>query len=226
VDLGRLAGISAQQIRNYADAGILPPVPRTAAGYRRFGDVHRRALLAYRALARGSAPLRAREIMHAVHAGDAAKALALLDACHAELHEQRRTLQATARALEAVAGTPGPARHASLSIGEVAAQLQVRTSALRTWESAGLLVPDRDRGTGYRRYAPSDVRDAQMISMLRQARYPLPRIGPILDGLRRAGSTDALHRAIAERNATLTAQARALLKAASHLHDLIAGASK
>jgi hypothetical protein len=65
-----------------------------------------------------------------------------------------------------------------------------------------------------------------MIRMLRQARYPLPRIGPILDGLRQAGSTDALHRAIAERNATLTAQARALLEAAGHLHDLIAGASK
>jgi hypothetical protein len=65
-----------------------------------------------------------------------------------------------------------------------------------------------------------------MIRMLRQARYRLPRIGPILDDLRRAGSTDALHGAIAERNATLTAQARALLEAASHLHDLIAGASK
>jgi DNA-binding transcriptional MerR regulator len=226
VDLARLAGISAQQIRNYADAGILPPVPRTVAGYRRFGDAHRGALLAYRALARGSSPLQAREIMHAVHAGQAGTALRLLDACHAGLHEQRQALQATARALEAVAGTPDPARHADLSIGEVAAQLQVRTSALRTWESAGLLTPGRERGTGYRRYAPSDVRDAQMIRMLRQARYPLPRIGPILDGLRRAGSTDALHRAIAERNATLTRQAAALLEAASHLHDLIAGASK
>jgi DNA-binding transcriptional MerR regulator len=226
VDLARLAGVSAQQIRNYADAGILPPVPRSAAGYRRFGDAHRRALLAYRALAKGSTPVRAREIMHAVHAGDVAKALGLLDACHAELHEQRRTLQATRRALEAVAGTPDPAPHAGLSIGDLAAQLQVRTSALRTWESAGLLAPGRERGTGYRRYGPADVRDAQMIRMLRQARYPLPRIGPILDDLRRAGSTDALHGAIAERNATLTAQARALLEAASHLHDLIAGASK
>lgn len=226
VDLARLAGVSAQQIRNYADAGILPPVPRSAAGYRRFGDAHRRALLAYRALAKGSTPVRAREIMHAVHAGDVAKALGLLDACHAELHEQRRTLQATRRALEAVAGTPDPARHAGLSIGDLAAQLQVRTSALRTWESAGLLAPGRERGTGYRRYGPADVRDAQMIRMLRQARYRLPRIGPILDDLRRAGSTDALHGAIAERNATLTAQARALLEAASHLHDLIAGASK
>jgi hypothetical protein len=35
-----------------------------------------------------------------------------------------------------------------------------------------------------------------------------------------------VHRAIEERNARLTEQAHALLEAASHLHDLIAGASK
>jgi hypothetical protein len=65
-----------------------------------------------------------------------------------------------------------------------------------------------------------------MISMLRQARYPLSRIGPILDGLRQTGSAEALHQAIEERNARLTEQAHALLEAAGHLHDLIAGASK
>ena len=45
-------------------------------------------------------------------------------------------------------------------------------------------------------------------------------------GLRQAGSAEALHQAIEERNARLTEQAHALLEAASHLHDLIAGASK
>ncbi|MGH3907244.1 MAG: MerR family DNA-binding transcriptional regulator [Pseudonocardiaceae bacterium] len=43
LQLGRLVGISTQQIRNYADAGILPPAPRTRAGYRRFDARHRRA---------------------------------------------------------------------------------------------------------------------------------------------------------------------------------------
>ncbi|HEX2299657.1 MAG TPA: MerR family DNA-binding transcriptional regulator [Pseudonocardiaceae bacterium] len=68
VDLARLAGISTQQIRNYADAGILPPAPRTRAGYRRFDARHRRALLTYRALTRGYGSDTARAIMQAVHA--------------------------------------------------------------------------------------------------------------------------------------------------------------
>ncbi|MFD2352022.1 MerR family DNA-binding transcriptional regulator [Nonomuraea ferruginea] len=51
IDLARAAGLSTQQIRNYADDGVLPPTPRTPAGYRRFDARHRQALLTYRALA-------------------------------------------------------------------------------------------------------------------------------------------------------------------------------
>ena len=41
-----------------------------------------------------------------------------------------------------------------------------------------------------------------------------------------AGGQAEAHQAIEERNARLTEQAHALLEAASHLHDRIAGASK
>jgi len=223
IDLARLAGISAQQVRNYADAGVLPAAPRTPAGYRRFDDRHRRALLAYRALGRGFGWDVARDVMRAVHAGDVPRALALIDAGHAALHDERRSLRAVREALEATATSGEPAGPAAgLRIGEVAARLGVRTSALRVWEAAGLLAPGRERGTRYRVYGRDDLRDARMILMLRRGRYPLARIGPIVDGLRRAGSTDALRAATAEREAALTARATAMLAAASHLHDYLA----
>ena len=224
VDLARLAGISTQQIRNYADAGILPPAPRTRAGYRRFDARHRRALLTYRALARGYGPHTARAIMQAVHDGDLPLALTLVDAGHAALHEQRLSLVAAGEALEAVAEqTPDATAlpRSGMRIGEVAAYLGVRTSALRVWESVGLLVPKREPGTSYRRYSPADVRDAQMIHMLRQGRYPLTQIQPIIDGLRRTGSSDALRAAIAQRQAGLTQRATAMLEASTHLHHYV-----
>jgi len=224
VDLARLANVSTQQIRNYVDAGILPLAPRTPAGYRRFDDRHRRALLTYRALAPGYGWAAARGIMQAVHAGEVARALAMVDAEHAALHEQRHTLEVTGAALGAVAGqSPDAAAppRTDLRIGELAAHLGVRTSALRVWESAGLLTPTREPGTGYRRFTPNDVRDARMISMLRQGRYPLPQVRTIVDGLRRTGSTDALQAAIAQRQVELTRQARAMLDGASHLHHYL-----
>jgi DNA-binding transcriptional MerR regulator len=224
IDLARMAGISTQQIRNYVDAGILPPTPRTPAGYRRFDARHRRALLTYRALARGYGWDTARSIMQAVHAGDLPLALTLVDASHAALHEQRLSLQAAGEALEAVAEQPPDTSalpRSGMRIGDVAAYLGVRTSALRVWESAGLLNPKREPGTKYRRFSSTDVRDARMINMLRQGRYPLPQIQPILDGFRQTGSSDALRAAIAQRQAELTQRATAMLEGSSHLHHYV-----
>ena len=222
VDLARLVGVSTQQIRNYADAGILPPTPRTDSGYRQFGERHRHALLTYRALAAGYGGDVARAIMQAVHDDDVPLALSLVDAGHAALHEQRTSLHTIGEALEAIATRDvHPAPRGDLRIGEAAAHLGVRASALRVWEDAGLLTPAREQGTGYRVYTPADVRDARMIKMLRQGRYPLPQIRSVLDGLRRTGSSDALRAAIADRRTQLTQRATAMLAGSSHLHHYL-----
>lgn len=143
VDLARLCGVSTQQIRNYEEAGVLPPVPRTDSGYRVFGDAHRRALLTYRALSKGYGAVAATRIMRTVHEGDVPGALALVDAEHAALHAERVSLRATSEALRTLAGEPpeDDVPGTDLLIGEVAALLGVRTSTLRVWEAAGLLSP-------------------------------------------------------------------------------------
>ncbi|MEV4755099.1 MerR family transcriptional regulator [Micromonospora sp. NPDC049559] len=224
VDLARLVGVSTQQIRNYVDAGVLPPVTRSPAGYRRFEARHRRALLTYRALGRGYGWETAKAVLRAVHAGDVPQALARVDAAHAGLHEQRLSLRAVGEALEAVAargaGEAVPSR-GPLRVGELARRLGVRASALRVWESAGLLAPARTPGTGYRSFGPADVRDAQMIKMLRQGRYPLAQIRPILDGLRRTGSSEALRAAIADRQRELARRTKGMLAAAGALHGYL-----
>jgi DNA-binding transcriptional MerR regulator len=225
VDLARLAGVSTQQIRNYEDAGVLPPAARTPSGYRVFGDVHRRALRAYRTMLRGYGPVTATAIMRAVHDGNVPGALALVDAAHAALHEERASLRAASEALELLALEP-PAplpRSGGLRIGEVAALLGVRTSALRVWESAGLLTPSRERGTGYRVYEPSDVRDARLVHTLRRSHYLFDQIRPVLDDLRREGSTQALRAAITTRGETLTTRSRGMLEGAGALHAYLDG---
>ncbi len=104
VDLARLAGLSTQQIRNYEDAGVLPPAGRTDSGHRVFGERHRRALLTYRRLLQGYGPVVATAVMRTVHAGDVPGALARVDAAHAALHEERVSLRAAKEALAALAG--------------------------------------------------------------------------------------------------------------------------
>lgn len=224
VDLARAAGISTQQVRNYEAAGILPPTPRTETGYRQYGDEHVRALLTYRALARGFGPETATAIMRAVHDDNEPLALRLVDASHARLYEERLIADAASEALTVIAEqfldetpTSGP----TLLIGDLAAHLGVRTSALRVWEAAGLLTPDREPGTKYRRYGPLEIRDARIIHMLRQGQYRFPQIRPVLEGLRRAASTEALRAAIAERRAAHDQRTRAMLTGAAQLDDYL-----
>jgi len=224
VDLARQAGVSTQLVRNYEAAGILPKAPRSRAGYRLYGPEHLAALLTYRALAPGFGFETATKIMRAVHRGDEALAYRLVDAAHAALHEQRLATDAANEALGALAAeyvdepqVNGP----SLLVGELAHQLGVRTSALRVWEAAGLLTPAREPGTKYRRYGPEQVRDARIVRMLRQGHYNFDQIMPVLDGLRRTGSTDALRDAIAERRAAHDRQTRAMLHGSALLHQFM-----
>nr|WP_203604207.1 MerR family transcriptional regulator [Streptomyces coelicoflavus] len=225
VDLARAAGLSTQQVRNYEDAGVLPPAGRTDAGYRVFGERHREALLAYRALQPGYGAVTATRVMRAVHAGDVAGALALVDAAHAALHEERVALRVAGEALEALAGrdTDAPPPRSGdgphgLRIGEVAALVGVRTSALRVWEAAGLLVPGREHGTGYRVYGPADVRDARVVRTLRRSHHLFEQIRPVLEDLRRAGSSEVLRTAVEARGRALTARTRSMLAGAGALH--------
>jgi DNA-binding transcriptional MerR regulator len=220
VDLAREAGISTQQVRNYEAAGILPPAPRTESGYRAYGPRHMEALRTFRALVPGFGIGPATAIMLAVNEGDGQRALRLVDEGHATLHEQRLTTDSASRALDALAEQfrdPEPESGPTLRVGELAARLRVRTSTLRVWDAAGLLTPTRERGTAYRRYGPVEIRDARIIAMLRQGNYRFEQIRPVLEGLRRTGSPEALRAAVAERRAAHDRQSRAMLRGAGLL---------
>ena len=64
-----------------------------------------------------------------------------------------------------------------LSIGEFAARSGLSAKVLRGYAAAGLLVPAAvDGRSGYRYYAPDQVRLARLILLLRRARVPLSEI--------------------------------------------------
>jgi DNA-binding transcriptional MerR regulator len=218
VDLARAAGVSTQQVRNLEAAGALPEAERTASGYRRYGERHLAALLAYTALVPGLGAPSARAILAAVGEGRLSEAAALLDAGHAALHQGRASLVEIEHTL-AAAVEQAPAADApdGLRVGELARLLGVRPSALRVWEAAGLLTPARESGTGYRVYRAQDVRDTRIIQTLRESYYLFDRIRPIIDGLRRTGGSEALREALAERRGSLDRRSWALVEGAARL---------
>lgn len=219
VDLARGHGLSTQAVRNYEDAGALPPAARTPAGYRVYTPLHASALRAFLAALPAHGHATATAILRAVHDGVPDEALRLVSESHARLLEDRRTLESVERALRDLrpdGGTEEPAA-APVFIGTLAARLGLRPATLRKWERAGLLQPRRDPATGYRVYDAQAVRDARLVHQLRRGGHLLAQIAPLLDQVRTAGGLEPLQSTLAGWHARLSARGRALLTSAAAL---------
>jgi DNA-binding transcriptional MerR regulator len=221
VDLAREHGLSAQAVRNYEDLGVLPPAERTEHGYRVYRPRHARALRAFLAMVAAHGHQTATAVLRAVHAGDLDTAFALIDDSHRQLRRDRETLTAVERALHDIGATEPPAGPV-LFVGDLARRLRVRPATLRKWERAGVLRPRRDPKTGYRRYTPDDVRDAQLAHQLRRGGYLLAMIAPLVDQVRGAGGVEPLRDTLDDWRAGLTRRGRAMLTGAARLDAYLA----
>ncbi|MFD2415965.1 MerR family transcriptional regulator [Amycolatopsis pigmentata] len=218
IDLAREHGLSAQAIRNYDDAGILPPTERSESGYRLYTPLHAQALRAFLALRRGHGHQQATEIMRATNRGETESAYRLIDAAHVALLAERDTRAEVATALGVLSTTPPvPVGGRPLTVGELARRLGVHPATLRTWETQGILRPERNRATGYREYGPDGVRDAEIARQLRRGGYPLHQVARFIEALREAGGADALSAFLDSWQARLTTRSRGLLAGAAQL---------
>ncbi|WP_461124155.1 TioE family transcriptional regulator [Saccharothrix stipae] len=218
IDLAREHGLSAQAIRNYDDAGVLPPTERGRTGYRNYTPLHAQALRAFLALRAGHGHQPATEIMRAVNRGDTESAYRLVDAAHVALLAERDTRTEVATALGGLSTTaPTPVPGRPLTVGELARRVGVHPATLRTWEAEGILHPDRDRATGYRHYGPECVRDAEIARQLRRGGYPLRQVARFVAALREAGGADALSAFLDSWQDRLSTRSRALLGGAAQL---------
>ncbi|MGA4993206.1 TioE family transcriptional regulator [Nonomuraea bangladeshensis] len=219
VDLARAHGLSTQAVRNYEEAGILPPADRTAAGYRAYTPRHAQALRAFLALVPAHGHATATAIMRAVNEGAVEEALRRVDESHAQLLDDRRTLEAVERALtDLTSSSDGEHGPEATFIGPLARRLGLRPATLRKWERAGLVRPRRDPQTGYRVYSAADVRDARLAHQLRRGGYLLEQIAPLIEQVRAAGGVEPLRDALDGWRDRLSARGRAMLSAAAELH--------
>ncbi|MEU6077953.1 TioE family transcriptional regulator [Micromonospora sp. NPDC047074] len=220
VDLARAHGLSTQAVRNYEAAGILPAAERTPHGYRTYTPVHARALDAFLALLPGHGHRTAAAIMQAVNRGATDDALRLVDESHAQLLDDRRTLQAVEAAVGDLA--PVPQERGDTFVGPLSRRLGIRPATLRKWEHAGLVQPRRDPRTGYRVYGAADVRDARLVHQLRRGGYLLEQIAPLIAQVRSAGGVAPLDAMLRDWRARLSARSRAMLTGAAALDAYLA----
>lgn len=85
-----------------------------------------------------------------------------------------------------------------LTIGQVARQTGLRTSAVRYYESAGLL-PEPPRRNGRRRYDPAAIQMLRIIQLAQQAGFTIAEIRSLFAGFAAEAPPDEQWRPLVER---------------------------
>ncbi len=78
------------------------------------------------------------------------------------------------------------------SIGEASEAIGVPNSTLRHWEKEGLIEPERDYESGYRKYTKSDLRKLLVIRTLQHAVYSLEVVREILNEMDKHNIDEAI----------------------------------
>ena len=218
---GRLAGYSAQQVRDLERLEVIPHARRGANGYRGYDERHVTALRAYRAVAAAIGPVPARRMLPALVTGTVDGAAQAIDELHAAIAHDRSEVRQALRGLEAVLAdrTDDSDERDVMTIGELAEALGVRPSALRHWEDQGLVHPARADAS--RRYGARAIAEARIVAVLRAGGYGIPQISRVLGQWRTRGLTAEAATLLQARLSDLTRRSVCLLEGAGHLHALL-----
>ncbi|MDI2027485.1 MerR family transcriptional regulator [Saccharopolyspora sp. TS4A08] len=221
------SGYSVQQVRDLEQRGVLPPAARRDNGYRSFSEAHVRALRAYRHLAFAVGPVEARRVMRELHALPLAEGAALIASAHAGLNRERERALAARRGLESVRAEEEsdvePVDADRMTITQLSHAVGVRPSALRFWETEGLVAPERivTRAGTARSYGLVAIREARIVAALREGGYRVPEVREAITAMRELGDVS---RSLAALDARLEAVARrtiALLRAGALLVEIV-----
>lgn len=200
-ELAHAVGVHPNTVRRYVERGLLPPVERSPAGYRRFTQRHLDCLRVTSLVYHGVYPGRAifmsgARVVRATVADDLDGALELAQRHLALVRGERAQADLAASLLERWASHADDARGEAtppLRIGQVARLLGVSTDIVRAWDRNGLIDIPRDPANDYRRYGAEQISRLRVIRLLSRAGYSTAAVLRMLRQLDSGDATDLRH---------------------------------
>ncbi|MBN2910975.1 MerR family transcriptional regulator [Polycladomyces sp. WAk] len=185
IDIARKLNISTSTLRRYESWGIVPPSERAANGYRMYTEEHVAYFECIWAMLPGFGRSITKEVLRKVQRKEVDDALWLVNKQQARIHQDKTMAEKTVRILEneELDNFEPEGKRKWMTIGEVSALTGVSSSAIRHWEKEGLISLPRDQTNGYRRFHRNQIRQIQMIRILRSANYPLEVIRQVIKEL-------------------------------------------
>ena len=176
-DLARSVGIHPNTVRLYLDWGLIPPVERSANGYRLFTQRHLDCLRLARTIYAAPYPGRGfralgNEIIRHAAADDWQSALEKANEHLAAVRSELKQANDAADVLEHWAQTMNETTDEEpLAIGEVSKLLGVSLDVIRNAERNGLIDVPRNSYNRYRLFGKKEIERLRIIRMLSKAGY-------------------------------------------------------
>ncbi|WP_372632489.1 TioE family transcriptional regulator [Cohnella sp.] len=185
IEIARQLHISTSALRHYESWGVVPAPERAPNGYRLYTDVHLAYFRCLRAMFPGFGVKTTCDVLVMIQGGRTDEAFWTVNKEQALLQQEKQAADKTLELLHPLESAPAihPKAKKSMTIGEVARQAGVATSAIRHWEKEGLLTPDRDPDNGYRVFTPQHLRKILLIRTLRSTIYFLKSMKEIVHAL-------------------------------------------
>jgi len=201
-EVAKAVGVHPNTVRMYEAWGLLPAVPRTPSGYRKFTPRHVDQLRLVRLVYDGPWPGRtlrrsAVALLKQAAGGDLGGALEGAYRHVAVVQAEGARAESAVRLLERWAdGTSADATLSPLRIGQAAALLGVSRDVLRNWERNTLVRVPRNPRNGYRLYGASEISRLRVVRMLSQAGYSMMAILRMMAQLDAGAGIDDLRTAL------------------------------
>jgi DNA-binding transcriptional MerR regulator len=183
IEIAKKLGISTSALRHYESWGIVPKAERKENGYRFYSEEHVAYFECIRAMNSGFGMKLVREIMPLIQKKQITDALWKVSEVQAQLYKDKMKAEQALSILEkdSMDAVVNPTANKKwYSISEAAEVIGAASSTLRHWEKEGLIEPERDMESGYRKYTKSDLRKLLVIRTLQNAVYSLEVVREVL----------------------------------------------
>ncbi|RED66239.1 MerR family transcriptional regulator [Cohnella lupini] len=185
IDIARKLKISTSALRHYESWGILPPIERSANGYRMYTEEHVAYFECIRAMHPGFGFALTSDVLRKLIVQDINAALWMVNERQASLHQDKMIAEKTIQLLESTEFIEDRVSDIKprMTIGQVSRETGIPSSAIRHWDKMGILQIPRDPDNGYRLLSDSHLRKILLIRTLKSAVWSLDVISEVLSEL-------------------------------------------
>lgn len=170
-DISRRLGISTTTIRKYEMLGLMPPVPRSKAGYRVLSDEHAAYIVCLREMLPAFSLTEIAKIFEAVMAKEMDTALWIVNKKQADLYEEKLITEKIAKSLLHRKDLALHISRNKLSINDVSRETGIPATTIRHWDKIGLITVTRSSENNYRMFTAEHIKQILTIYALKLSVY-------------------------------------------------------